>query len=670
VTAARQHVETIAARTRAYRIRVHGTMDGTNTRDPVGYGRYGQGWENNVSVRLENIGDDLVRNPWIIVNGQRRWRSIEEILEEILEEGASAAEKARAIWEFARRRRYHFTTADDEVKDTVKMLNVYGYTLCWDEAYTVSNLWQAAGLKIRRGVPHGHCTTEVFFDGRYHLLDSDEHLLVLRRDNQTIAGEEDLARDHDLMKRAHAYGILNPESRQTSEGAAALFIHTGPRSGGRPFVGGHRMDLDLRPGEALVWEWEDRGKYHGYGKRPPRLGNGRLHYVPRLDSTFARWTAHAVNLQPGSDGLAPADPDRESILVYRIASPYAVVGGQMSVDGTGAVEISRDGENWATVASREDGTFPLDPHFPPASPAAYRWYLRLRGPGLTLHHLSIEADLQMAPLSLPALEVGDNEILYADENDGPRQVRITHLWNERADSQPLPAPSRPLFPGPGAVVSGTQFTFAWEEVPGAADYHFELSVREDMKHVLSPTFEKLVSQTPSAGSAEWRIPYEGLLNPGQTCYWRVRTRNADGLWGPWSPVWSFTPQASGVPQNLRLETDWEARTIILHWQPDPRGTPPVRYEIHGSDERGFTASREPYPVVMGRDQENGTFPANLIATTTATSLTVVGPEIPDEKGNRAFYRVVAVDADGARSGPSSTPRPRRRPSPARPRPAR
>ena len=152
---------------------------------------------------MENTGKELVENPWVIVNGACNWRCVEAILEEILEEGMSEGEKARAIWEFARRHRYHATPADDEVKDTVKMLNVYGYTLCWDEAYTVSNLWQATGLKIRRGLPHGHCTTEVFFDGAYHLLDSDEHLLILERDNETIAGEEAISRDHDLAKRSH-----------------------------------------------------------------------------------------------------------------------------------------------------------------------------------------------------------------------------------------------------------------------------------------------------------------------------------------------------------------------------------------------------------------------------------------------------------------------------------
>jgi len=277
-----------------HRYTIH--VDSSRTRDPIGYGNYVQHWENNISLELRNSGDDLVINPQVSVNGKRRWHSIEQILAGIITAAMDDSEKARAISEFARRHRYHSTTADDEVKDTVKMLNVYGYTLCWDETYTVSNLWQATGLKIRRGVPHGHCTSEVFFDGAYHLLDSDEHLLYLLRDNETIANEEHLARDHDLVKRGHAYGILSPENRQRDESTASVFVYAGPRSGGRPRVGDHRMDLILRPGEAMVWEWQDRGKYHGYGDKPPRLCNGRQLFSIVRSITVYSWVRRCSSI--------------------------------------------------------------------------------------------------------------------------------------------------------------------------------------------------------------------------------------------------------------------------------------------------------------------------------------------------------------------------------------
>lgn len=669
-----RHIEEITDGHHRYRVRMGGTADGPTTRDPVGYGPYGQAWEPNLLLSLENTGDGPVIDPWVRVSGKRSWRSVAEILAEVIRPGMSEAEKARAIWEFARRHRYHHTTADDEVKDPVKMLNVYGYTLCWDEAYTVANLWQAAGLRIRRGVPHGHCTTEVWFDGRFHLLDSDEHLLILLRDNETIADEEDLARDHDLVKRAHVYGILNPESRRTSEQAASLFLHCGPRVGGRPVIGGHCMKLILRPGEALIWEWADRGRYHGHGGRPPRLSNGRLRFVPRLDLDFARWTETAVNLRAAAgDGLTTVEPDCEAVLVYRMESPYVVVGGRVEAVATGAwsVEFSRDGSTWFPVDDEieseaiaptptESRRRSLDPLLPSSGPAVYRCWVRLRGVNLTLTGLAIELDLQMAPLSLPALELGENEVEYEDEGPGPRQVRLTHRWQEREDLPAPPAPVGPVFPTDCATVVGTRPAFAWEPVPGAADYHFELGSDPDLRQVLSPSFERLISRTAQAGSNCWQPPEDGLLTPGRTYYWRVRARSAQGRWSGWSPVWRFTPQAPAVPLDPRLEVDREARRIVLRWTPGDKGTAVDHYEVHGSDEPGFTASLVPSIQYLGHQHGDGEAPATLLGQTSETSLVVVGPDLHEGQGNRAFYRVVAVDADGVRSGASDlveAPRP-------------
>jgi hypothetical protein len=679
---AMEHTEHIETNDQTYSIEMGGTLDGKNTRDPIGYSPYGQTFEPNISVRLENTGTVTIKNPWIVVNGKCDWRSLDHILNGILSDGMDECQEARAIWEFARKHRYHFTSADDEVKDTVKMLNCYGYTLCWDEAYTVSNLWQAAGLKIRRGYPHGHCTTEVFYDGEYHLLDSDEHLLVLQRDNETIAGEEDISRDHDLMKRGHAYGILQEERRETSEGGASLFFHTGPRSGGRPLIGDHKMDLSLRPGEALIWEWEDRGKYHGMWKRPPRMCNGRMQFTPELTLSgleLAAETAEGIQeVREGIDApkLQPINSGEPGRIIFRITSPYVIVGGSVTIrynrtreDDSVKLALRKGDQEWQPVWSAEatgkiGEAISLDAFFQPDSTASYTYDLSVElnatgHPGdVTLDHVSIESDLQMAPLSLPALEIGENKISYSAENDG--HVQITHSWREKESDPPPIASETPEHPGHGETVSGTQLTFSWEPSLDATDYQFQLSSSEDMKYTLSPVFDKLISKTPSSGKSEWRIPYEGLLNPETTYYWRIRPRNAEGLWGNWSPTWSFTPRAPGIPLGVSTSVDWEHRTVTLNWQPKPLGEPVDHYEIFGSNERAFTASAEPYEVVTGKGKEPEIFPSNLIGKTSKVSAFVAGSGHEFDQGNKAFYRVIAVDKNGVRSGPSDfaeTPRP-------------
>ena len=72
------------------------------------------------------------------------------------------------------------------------------------------------------------------------------------------------------------------------------------------------------------------------------------------------------------------------------------------------------------------------------------------------------------------------------------------------------------------------------------------------------------------------------------------------------------------------------------------------------------SNREAYSISAGESGTDGTrrMPANFLFATEATSAVVVGSSV--QTGNRAFYRVVAIDADGARSGPSDyteAPRP-------------
>ncbi|MDH7571742.1 MAG: hypothetical protein QHJ73_19350, partial [Armatimonadota bacterium] len=160
-----QHVQTITTPHATYTVPFGGTVDGVMTRSPIGYAAFTQGFQPNVRVRLENVGDTDVVNPWLVVNGKRNWRTVADIVAEATRGCGSEREKAIAIWRFQQNHRFHATTWDAEVQDPVKMLNVYGYTLCGDDALVLAALMQAAGLKTRPGRPIGHSTTEVLFDG-------------------------------------------------------------------------------------------------------------------------------------------------------------------------------------------------------------------------------------------------------------------------------------------------------------------------------------------------------------------------------------------------------------------------------------------------------------------------------------------------------------------------
>jgi hypothetical protein len=201
-----------------------------------------------------------------------------------------------------------------------------------------------------------------------------------------------------------------------------------------------------------------------------------------------------------------------------------------------------------------------------------------------------------------------------------------------------------------------------------ADYHFELSSRADMQWPLSMSFAKLISRTSDAGSARFTLKAPGELNPDQEYYWHVRAKDAHGVWGPWSQTWRFTPRGPAPTVNLALHFDSEKNHGVLRWEPNPLGERPVAYRIYASDEKGFSVSDAPFEVAAGMydfhrnasTKSPTQFVANFLAETNALELAVVGPDVETAGANKAFYRVVAMDDKGHRSGSSdyvTAPRP-------------
>lgn len=662
---AKQHVQEIAAQRMEYLVVQGGTMDGRNCRSPQGVWQpFEQTWESNRSVRLENVGETVVINPWLS-NGHNDFRSLERIAERVITPGMTDADKARALWWQEIQHRFHLEGDNDELLDPVKVLNVYGYNTCGNDSVCLAGLWRKAGLKVAPARLAGHCATQVFYDGGWHLLDGDMHAIYLLRDNQAVAGEQDLVRDHDLIRRTHTQGILQPDARTGDEWESSIYVFEGAVNGDRNSADS-RLQMTLRPGEAIVWRWGRLEPVKCHGPRPPRFAdrvcNGTWEYRPDFSQPSWRVGAEKIESIREQNGVLRAENGMIGAVVWRIASPYTIVGGRIDADAVGAkFSLSWDGDAWTKVA----GT--LDPLFVPHEKARYGYYLKCELRGNTeLRRLAIVNDLQMAPLSLPDMGVGTNRFTYTDESPSERRVRITHQWVERSASWPPCASARAEFPADGGDCEGTDVVFRWQPAAdpdgdAIADYHFELSARADMKWPLSMSFAKLISRTPDAGQARYTLPEVGLLNPDTTYFWHVRAKDDKGVWGPWSETWSFTPRGPAPPQDVRLDIDEKAVRGMLRWSPNRRGRPPFNYRVYASDEKGFSISDKPYQVTVGKSQDlSSEFPANFLAETSDTELEVVGPNVQAAGANKAFYRVVAVDASGIRSGASdyaSCPRP-------------
>jgi hypothetical protein len=671
----KRHVQEITSGKQQYTILQGGTMDGRNCRSPQGvWTPFEQTWESNRSVRMENVGDTDVVNPWL-VSGENDLRSTSSIVARAIEPGMTDREKAMALWWQQIQHRFHFGGDNNELLSPVKVLNVYGHNTCGNDSICMAGLWKAAGLKVAPARLVGHCVTQVFYDGAWHLYDGDMHSLYLLRDNETIAGEQDLVRDHDLVKRTHTQGILRPQGRTGDEWEASIYVFDGNVTGDRDADRTSSMNMTLRPGEALVWRWghTEPPKYFGTDdhKFAERICNGLWEYRPDFSREIWRTGAQRVSgIVSDVEGLK-AEAGKEGDIVWTVRSPYVIVGGRLEIDGSGAeFALSWDGKKW------ENANRNLDTFFPPTGTARYSYYLRCRlADDARLRRLGIVNDLQMAPLALPEMGIGENRFTYSDESSGRRSVRISHEWVERSASIAPAAPAAPIWPPDRGDAEGTAIAFQWQPAVDPdgdtiADYHFELSSRADMKWPLSMSFAKLISRTTDAGLARYTLKAPGELNPDREYYWHVRAKDDKGVWGPWSRTWRFTPRGPAPPLDVAIDYDPDTNCGTLRWTRNPLGRRPVAYRVYASDEKGFSISDTPSEVAAGvydfRNKSASKPPtklaANFLGETSTEQLVVISPGV-DAKlsdANKAYYRVVAIDEQGNRSGPSdyaAAPRP-------------
>ena len=208
-------------------------MDGRNGRSPQGVWQpFEQTWESNRSVRMENVGETVVVNPWLS-NGQNDFRSLDRIVSRAVGPGMSDAEKARALWWQEVQLRFHLEGDNDELLDPVKVFNVYGYNTCGNDSICLAGQWCMAGFRVAPARLVGHCVTQVFYDDSWHLMDGDMHAIYLLRDNETVAGEQDLVRDHDLIRRTHTQGLLNPTAAAGDEWESSIYVFEGKVTGDR-----------------------------------------------------------------------------------------------------------------------------------------------------------------------------------------------------------------------------------------------------------------------------------------------------------------------------------------------------------------------------------------------------------------------------------------------------
>jgi hypothetical protein len=162
-----------------------------------------------------------------------------------------------------------------------------------------------------------------------------------------------------------------------------------------------------------------------------------------------------------------------------------------------------------------------------------------------LNSFRLKTIVQVAPHSLPAVNLGTNQFTYHDRSPEMTNVRVTHGWKQIDGSYAPDPPTVPLSPVDGAEVSvSAPFALQWF-APGDTDgdaieqYHIEICDDPQCRWPLSSIFDMDTGNS----SPTYIEKFNGWLGLGRRYYWRVRAQDSTGLWGDYGPVWSFVTSA-------------------------------------------------------------------------------------------------------------------------------
>lgn len=420
----------------------------------------------NRSVEFEGE----VSDPKVLVKGGVDFETPQSIARSILKPGMSPKDRAYAIW------RFEMATASSlglaNPIDRSKYVNVFGYGYCTSHAQTVQALCEAADLPwmfLRYQYPTGHGTTQFFWDRGWHMLDSHQRLYLVTSDGRHVASAEEIEGDPEIMCPGRL-DIANYREDQRFPRMYYRPVDINPiheTAVYKSILPGD-MSQELRRGERLVRTWQGHGRWAHSPMEPLDYANGWLQFRPALTSAgLAEETQSVSNVAclSGGTGLRPRRAGKAAV-TYRLASAYLFIGGRVSLtarstSARNALRISistDDGATWQE-AWQSSGSGDLStcvdlgrfmskrwveadsPIFRDVYACLLRVEMEQRVGAIELADLQATVDLQLHPVSLPALRPGRNRCTFSCKgHKGP--VTITHTWDEMtavraSDAEPI-----------------------------------------------------------------------------------------------------------------------------------------------------------------------------------------------------------------------------------------
>ena len=418
--------------------------------------------------------------------------SLKSIVETVTRGCRTDDQRAIALYNFCRYDHYHHAyPSEPDGISALKLINVYGWGLCGGEHTVMAALWEAAGYRWRyRGWSNpGHTTAEVFYNGRWHYLDTFLKFYCWMPDPQapdgrTIASQEDIKANPSLLTdgfvtdnarnvcyhqdnrfdyvgekvnwQAPAFMVCGDTLEGVLSGVRSSNNAGSPRGwGGIRFDDpGYSTDVRLGVGYALTlgWSKQDDAFYFGGGKVGPRHTCGDKDYrnCPAIGPLLEPYAANGP-ARTWSNGTLTFRPDfrndafLESLhqtqnVVWRDGALHPQDPGQPAVvvvEMASPYVVAKASGTIASADAKTEVSVDLK-SWKPVEPAdltgavagKYRYYVRVtfRKPVTAMALTSVVQHNQEA---LPYLAPGRNQITVsvADAKDlGRNRLVVTYAY--------------------------------------------------------------------------------------------------------------------------------------------------------------------------------------------------------------------------------------------------
>ncbi len=526
-------------------------------------------------------------------------------------------QKAEAIWRFFLTDGrfvkpgfwYHiagwtYEEPSGEVLDPLKLLNSYGFGLCYHIAPLLEAVFDAGGFADARSwFLTGHTVAEVFYDGAYHYFDSDmmgynvAGLGSFR--GKPVVSVHQLELNGGIIlgklqspKQVKPGVVDNPwypaDVRAGAMADLAALFTTSDNNYLYPFTRystGHTMDFVLRKGEKLIrfFKPETPGlfylpyKFDGktWTEFPQEIAEYHIRTAdgPRSQKDDRLWATGRIEYIPASL------PD-QSVTIVDMPSPYVIIDARFTMQADLAssnssimLETSSDGGHSWQLAGKllgpHSGSWSAQPKILVKSAhgrltavsGSYGYKVRITrtgGSSARFSQLRLVSRIQLNPRTLPAIEPGDNRFIFSAAPPVRRVAISTPLAGVPSRDLKLVNESgqqflRPLNGKTGEVVYELQ-------ADGKPLTGFDVGVRFfDIQNGLVP--DKLTAETrhTRAGDSEGPASISWSLSPN----------------GPFRELWRF-------PQKLAWH-DADPIERLLRWPEvfrQVRSLPPATSRVY------------------------------------------------------------------------------------------